>query len=211
MGTSDVAIGSKRAERSGWALTLRMPTLFFLLLLAAVAFAWGFVAQYEPLAQGAMGGVTATGARTIDTMGDPGQLILLDHREGEDFFAAFTIRNEGPLPVEIERLLEPYQLEEPTGEFHPVEVLVHPGEPFVGAKSVPYDVWDEFTPFSLGSGDERRVAVRYEFGECNLAYGERVSVGGYSARFSVFGLDRNTYYELPYTLGIKAAPNGGCG
>lgn len=201
---------SQRDERSRWSLTLRLPTLLLLLALAAGAFLWGFVAQYEPLARGAMGGVTAHGSRYVETLGEPGDLILLDHREGEEFFAAFTIRNDGPLPVKVERLLEPYQLNDSAGEFYPTQVLVHPGEPSVGARDIPYDSWEDFTPFSLGAGEERRVALRYEFGECRLSRGEWISVGGYAARFSVFGLDRNTYYPLPYTLGMKSAPDGGC-
>lgn len=196
--------------RKGWALTIRLPTLLFLVLLAGGAGFGLFLSQYEPLARGSMGGVSAPGSRSIETLAEPESLIWLDHREGEDFFAAFTIANDGPLAVTIERLLEGWDLGSGGGPFYPVEVLVHPGERFTGAEDIPFAEWNGFSPISLNAGEERRVAIRFRFGECSLGRGETFGMDGAYTRFSALGFDRHTYYQFPYVLAMRAAPEGGC-
>lgn len=157
------------------------------------------------------GGVTgAPGSTTIETLAEPDSLILLDHTEGEEFFASFTVANEGPLPVTIERVLEGGEFGSGGGPFYPVEVLVHPGERFIGTEDIPFEEWDAFSPFSLGEGEDRRVAIRFAFGECNLSRGETFGTDGASTRFSVFGIDRETYYQFPYVLAMKATTDGDC-
>ena len=211
MATTEVATRPERAERERWALTLRLPTLLFLMVLAAGAGFGIFLSQYEPLGPGSMGGVSgAPGSRSIETLAEPDSLIWLDHREGEEFFAAFTIANDGPLAVTIERLLEGSDLGSEGGPFYPVEVLVHPGEHFTGAENIPYEQWNAFSPFSLGAGQERRVAIRFAFGDCSLGRGETFGMDGASTRFSIFGFDRHSYYRFPYVLAMKATPEGNC-
>lgn len=210
MAATEAVVGHERAERQPRSITIRVSTLIFLTILVLAAGFWAFIAQYEPLAAGSMAGVDATGARTIDTF--PGdELILLDHRRGEEFFASFTIRNEGPLPITIERFLDGWQLQERSGgPFSPVEVVVHPGERFIGAESIPFEEWPSFSPFSLGAGQERRVAIRFSFGDCRLGKGETFGMNSISARFAVLGFDRHTDYPLPYNLAMRSARSGGC-
>lgn len=205
MAAIDASAGDERAERQGWSLSLRLPTLLFLLFIAAAIWFVAFVAQYEPLTLGSMGGLTAPGEK-IDTFGEPGTIVQLDHREGEEFFVMFTMRNEGPIGVTIEHLLRPRR----TGTFYPVEVLVHPGERFAGERSIDYEKWDPFEPFSLGSGEDRRVAIRYRFGSCTLGRGEATGSHSLFPRFSVFGIDRHTEFQLPYALMMESALGGGC-
>lgn len=202
-------VGRDSAERNGRVLTLTIPTLIMLILIAMGIGAWAFVAQYEPLAQGAMYGVSASADR-VETFGEPEQLVMLDHADGADFVASFTIRNDGPVDIKIERLLYDRPLDSGDGLFYPVEVLVHPRERFVGARNLPYEEWAEFGAFSLQSGGERRVAVRYAFGDCTLGRGEMVGTSIIPVKFSVFGLERHTDYRLPYTLAMKSEPGGGC-
>lgn len=167
MAAIDASVGDERAARREWSLTLRLPTLLFLLFIAAAIGFFAFVAQYEPLTLGSMGGLTAPGEK-IETFGEPQTVVQLDHREGEDFFVMFTMRNEGPIDVTIEHLLRPRR----SGTFYPAEVLVHPGEDFTGEKSIAYEKWNPFEPFPLDSGEERRVAIRYRFGACGLGRSE---------------------------------------
>lgn len=205
------AVATRRAEHQPRTISARVSTLAFLLVLLAAAGGWAFISQYEPLAQGSMRGVDASGARTIDTFPAEDELILLDHREGEDFFASFTIRNDGPLPITVQRLLDGWQLKERGGgPFSPVEVVVHPGERFTGAEPIPFEQWPTFSPFSLEAEEERRAAIRFAFGECRLGKGETFGMSSISARFSVLGFDRHTVYDLPYDLAMRSTPHGGC-
>jgi hypothetical protein len=103
-----------------------------------------------------------------------------------------------------------WQLQEQGGAFYPLVVLVHPGERFTGDEDIPVEKWDAFSPFTLGKGEERRVAIRYAFGECTLGRGGTLSVSSIAARFSVFGFDRRTEYPLPYVLALRSMPRGGC-
>ena len=209
MAATEAAVRRDRAERNARSITLTIPTLIMLILIAMGIGGWVFIAQYEPLTQGAMGGVSGE-ARRIETLGDPEQLVLLNHTDHGGFVASFTIRNDGPVDVKVERLLYDRPLDSGDGPFYPVEVLVHPGERFVGARNLPYEEWAEFGAFSLESGGERRVAVRYAFGDCSLGRGETVWTSSIPVEFSVFGLERHTDYQLPYTLAMKSEPGGGC-
>lgn len=206
---SEVLRESELRQR-GRVVRVRISTLVLLFFIAlAIAAGWLF-AEYEPLAPGSMGGVIAPGARTVDTLGRPESLIWLDHEEGEEFFAGYTIANNGPIEVTVERLLPPHLLNNSQIEFHPVEAVVHPGERFVGEKDVDYENWAPFEPFELAAGEERRVGVRYVFGECQLSRGETKAISGYTTTFSVLGFDKDVHFQLPYTLAMKAKRNGGC-
>lgn len=209
VGETEVLGGAELRQRRR-VVGVRASTAVLLVLLSVViAGGWVF-AEFEPLGTGSMGGVTASGARTIDTLGEPESLIWLDHQEGEEFFAGYTIANNGPIEVTVERLLPPHLLNNARLEFHPVEALVHPGEAFVGENNIDYRDWVPFEPFQLAAGDERRVAIQYRFGDCRLSRGETRAISGYTTTFSVLGIDKDVEFQLPYTLAMKAKTNGGC-
>lgn len=188
-------------------VTVRVSTLIVLLLASLVASAVIFIANYDPLVQGSMSGVDPHAVdQRIETLGEPDTVMFLDHEQGESFYAMFTVRNDGRLPISIERLGNRQQ----RGVFYAVDALVHPGEESTGAVALPTDQWSGFSSFRLGPSAERRVAIEYRFGHCAMGSGEVTSIDSVPVRFSIFGIGRNTEFQLPYALALRSPSGGGC-
>lgn len=151
-------------------------------------------------------------SKEIDTFGDIPVEVLTPWEEGATFFAGFTMRNDGPRTVTVEGLLEPYELakdgDSPNG-FQPIAVALAPRERFVGDLTLDFEDYDEFVPFELGPGEERRVAIEYLLGTC-VPRNQSMSDDSVTVRFSVFGMDREAKFDLPYRLAADGRLRRGC-
>jgi hypothetical protein len=138
---------------------------------------------------------------------EPDTTYILEHSEGGEFYAGLTFSNSGPIGVTVEQV---EKIRDESGfVLYPVEVVMPPEGTILG-RAPRFDRWETFKPFALGAGEQREVAVKYQFGRCRLERGASTWIDSLSTRFSVLGVPRHTTFKLPYVLVVQARGQGEC-
>lgn len=160
--------------------------------------------RYEPLANGSVFGVDGTEFREVTAYGDQDAAIFR-YRHGEMAAVQFGLRNSGRLPVRIEGLLKPYLLDasEMKIPMQPIEVLVGPPSSEVTALIPPLTRYEPFEPFTLGSGEERHIAIRFRFEDCRSLGRDAVFQPSYDVRYSTLGVRGEMEVPYPYNLVVE--------
>lgn len=182
-----------------------------LLIVAALIAGVVFVQRYQPLQDGTIAGISRD-TKEIDTYGDVPVHVLTPWAEGSTFFAGFTLYNDGPVTITVQRILDPHQLGidgEPGQGFEPVNVVVGPDERYAGQIDTDYEKYTEFAPFELDPDAERRVAIEYRLNSC-LRSDETMSDDSVTVAFSIWRMSRDMDVALPYRLAADGKYRQGC-
>ena len=182
--------------------------LVVLIVLAAGAGFW-WVRSYRPLEAGPVFGTVGATFRhgTIQASERPIYARVLDYRHGEEVATYFSIRNAGPFAVTVEGIEDlPVPPEDFDGLLSFIEARMGRGNGEVDpGETVP------LSPFSLGSGEERLVLLRWRFDNCrgwdpdDTLSGSRHEIG-----YRVMGLSRSATIELPGAWAVEGPPADEC-
>ena len=72
-------------------------------------------------------------------------------------------------------------------------------------------VLEKFLPFTLAGGDRRWVVVRTRFGNCDrFAAGASETYTRFQVTYSVFGLTKQAWVQLPKDIGVDSPRDSGC-
>lgn len=174
-------------------------------LLIGIIAAGRYLSTYQPIQLGELSGFDGAGRR-VDQFGDgPDTASFLRWTgEGETFRMYLSLRNEGPLPVEVLSLdesldyvdeFEGYSSVQPSAE------LVAPPEGGeLGTAEFEASDYQAFESFRLGAGEARRVALEFTHGTCNLQGGDSKWNYFSMASFKVLGVTRE--FRLPWPMAL---------
>jgi hypothetical protein len=181
-----------RWRARAWAL------LAYLAVLAAVAAIVLFALRYQPLsaANFASGSVAQSDSK----------MVRVGYANGGTFSFGFLVVNDGPLPVRIQRI-------QVTGQN---DLLVTVGletaaQRDAGSLGQGDPSLDRFLPFTLAGGDRRWIAVRTRFGNCGrFAAGAFETYTRFKVTYSVLGLTKDAWVQLPKDIGVDSPPDFAC-
>jgi len=181
-----------RWSARAWALVA------YLAVLAVVAGIVVFAVRYQPLtaANFASGPVTSSGA----------DVVRVGYVNGGSFSFGFLVVNDGPLPVQIQRI-------QFTGQN---DLLVTVGletaaKRYARSLAEGDPSLDKFLPFTLAGGDRRWIAVRTRFGNCaNSDEGVIRTYTHITMTYRVLGFTKSAIVPLPKDIGVESPPDYAC-
>ena len=181
-----------RWRARAWALVA------YLAVLAAVAGIVLFAVRYQPLS-------AANFASGPVAQSDP-HMVRVGYANGGTFSFGFLIVNDGQLPVRIQRI-------QMTGQRHllvPVRVETAANR-YAGSLAEGDPSLEKFLPFTLAGGDRRWVVVRTRFANCDrFAAGALETYTRFQVTYSVFGLTKQAWVQLPKDIGVDSPRDSGC-
>lgn len=174
-------------------------SLLGLLIVLLTAFQ-SFISNYQPLVWGNTG-ASPLDARITETLGgypEPESLAEVTLEPGKPVSFAFSIVNEGPLPITIEGILHPsvIGLDVQGIEITPVD---YEGDP--NASTAP------FSETTIGPGEQRVVRVNYVTGaDCSkLESGSTSWADSIPVTYSTLWSTQTTEFPLPLRLIVKGS------
>jgi hypothetical protein len=181
-----------RWRARAWAL------LAYLAVLAVVGAIVFFAVRYQPLS-------AANFASGPVAQSDP-NMVRVDYANGAAFSFGFLIVNDGQLPVKIQRI-------QVTGQSHllvPVRVETA-AKRYAGSLAEGDPSLEKFLPFSLAGDDRRWIVVRTRFGNCDrFAAGASETYTRFQVTYSVLGLTKHAWVQLPKDIGVGSPPDFAC-
>ena len=181
-----------RWSARAWALVA------YLAVLAVVAAIVLFAVRYQPLS-------AANIASGAVAQSDP-NMVRVGYANGGTFSFGFLVVNDGQLPVKIQRI-------QMTGQSHllvPVRVETA-AKRYAGSLGEGDPSLEEFLPFTLAGGDRRWIVIRTRFGNCDrFAAGAFETYTRFQATYSVLGLTRHAWVQLPRDIWVGSPPDSAC-
>ncbi len=170
----------------------------YLAVLAVVASIVLLAVRYQPL--------SAANFASGPVAEDGPNMIRVGYADGGTFSLGFLVVNDGPFPVEIQRiqttgqsaLLVPIRLETAAKRY---AGSLGEGDPSL----------EKFLPFTLAGGDRRWVVVRTRFANCDrFAEGAFETYTQFRVTYSVLGFTKYAWVSLPKAIRVDSPPDSAC-
>jgi hypothetical protein len=169
----------------------------YVVVLASVAGVVLFAVRYQPVASAnfASGPVT-----------ESGHMVRVQYTSGGTFSFGFMLVNDGPVPLNIQRiqvtgqdeLLIPVRLETATKRY-------------AGSLGVGDPDLEKFVPFTLDGSDRRWIVVRTRFANCGRFEADAfVTYTQFQVTYRVLGFTKHAWVSLPKDIRVDSPPDYAC-
>jgi hypothetical protein len=136
---------------------------------------------------------------------EPQEIAIVPYRDGARVVYGVSLRNDGPLSVEVKRVATPERPDESFFLFRTVEVRM--GETSQPGTAAP----EPFRPFSLGPDEERYLEVEGVLEDCEYnAPGSSTLISAQFVDFEVLGQSLEAEVTLPTTIEFRFARRAQC-